>query len=193
MKIKAIKHNDFEFQYFFFTISVLLLVIFSSITTLTSMGNSVQSLRYLVSDFFIGLLILLTLPLNFAQEHLKFMEVSLVFLVLARSAYSTYKQSSLNLGINWLWGSQFNCLSDIQKAWQGKTFLLWTEKKASNIDWEELSNFGLYANKPLTFYDYKIFLFSENISKKIRSRIQVIKLIIILSGRKSSLRGIKYE
>ena len=229
MLIKAIKHNDFAFQYIaIFTISILLITIAIMLTTnLAHAGQGIQSARYLIPGFFMGLLVLLMLPLNIAKEPLKFVAVILIFLVLATSAYSTYKLSIQYLGVHWGMHGQLNPnkqqLIDFLKennlkygyasywngpvlsvlsqgkilvrqtninrknykgvplpmrghssnrwyrpsAWKGETFLLLTEKEARKVDWEALKNLGLYAYKTLTFNEYKIFVFAENISKKI--------------------------
>jgi len=52
-------------------------------------------------------------------------------------------------------------------TWQGKTFLMLTHEESKLIDLKKISSFGLNINEILDIEGYRIFVFSENIAKKI--------------------------
>lgn len=52
-------------------------------------------------------------------------------------------------------------------AWDGRVFLLLTEEESSRIDWMRLQELGLTVEKKAQIEDFNVFIFSENIAKKI--------------------------
>lgn len=52
-------------------------------------------------------------------------------------------------------------------AWQGETFLLVSAQEAAMIDWERLNSYGVKLSRELSFGDYKIYVFTENIAKNL--------------------------
>lgn len=52
-------------------------------------------------------------------------------------------------------------------AWQGETFLLLTSQEAKAIDWDRLALYRVKPSRELTFANYKIYVFAENIARNL--------------------------
>lgn len=55
----------------------------------------------------------------------------------------------------------------LSSAWKDESFLLLTSLEAKNLNWKQMAEYGLIPSRELTYDDYNVYVFKENIAKYI--------------------------